>query len=240
MGASFDEFCARTGLRRSLLVVAPHPDDETIGCGGAIALAVRSGMRVSVVLVTDGAASHPGSATWTPERIAERRRVETVRALQVLGVDTAPEFLGLPDAHTGTLSAARTVAARKQLAGWIAQHQPDVVLTTWRREPHGDHRFSYALTRDAMQEAETGALPVEYLVWTNLAGTPDDHPRPDETLSFRLDVQEVRVVKRRALAAHRSQLGRLIRDDPDGFSLNRVQLQSMTRGDELYELPLAR
>lgn len=48
------------GTRR-LVIVAPHPDDETLGCGLLIAAAVRAGVRVAVIALTDGQASHPGS-----------------------------------------------------------------------------------------------------------------------------------------------------------------------------------
>src|SRR5690606_38092378 len=47
-----------------LLVIAPHPDDETLGCGGVIALATCRNVRVHTVFVTDGGASHPNSAEW--------------------------------------------------------------------------------------------------------------------------------------------------------------------------------
>lgn len=237
MSSNFAQFCQRTGLRRSLLVIAPHPDDETIGCGGLIALAAASGVCVVVVVVTDGAASHPGSATWPPERIAHRRKREVLRAIEILGVKASPHFLNLPDTQTATIAGAIRQGACDRLAGVIEEHQPDVVLTTWRREPHCDHRFSYALTRDSMQDASSSAMLVEYMVWTYLIGAADDRPRPHETAGFLLDVGDVRSRKRSALAAHRSQLGRIIRDDPGGFALSRAHMRTMTIGEERFELP---
>ena len=56
-----------------VLVIAPHPDDETLGCGGLIAASVRAGHRVHTVFVTEGGASHPACRSWTrPERAAQR------------------------------------------------------------------------------------------------------------------------------------------------------------------------
>ena len=52
------------------LVLAPHPDDESLGTGGLIAACVAEGRRVHVAVVSDGAASHPGSRAWPPARLA--------------------------------------------------------------------------------------------------------------------------------------------------------------------------
>ncbi|MGD9804686.1 MAG: PIG-L deacetylase family protein [Hyphomicrobiaceae bacterium] len=237
MQASFEQFCQRTGLRRSLLVVAPHPDDETIGCGGLLALAGLAGMHTVVVVLTDGAASHPGSRTWPAARIADQRKREATRAAEILAVSEPPLFLGLPDSRTQMLHEMHRRSACQQLAAALLHHRAEVVLTTWRREPHCDHRFAYELTRDAVRGAATGATIVEYIVWADLIGAPDDRLQPGEMESLELDISTVRARKRVALAAHRSQLGRLIRDDPAGFNLTRAHLKAMTGGFEHYALP---
>ena len=64
---------------RRLLVVAPHPDDEVLGSGGLLHLAVRAGRAVRVLLATDGQASHPGSSRWpVPRLVPARRALEDV------------------------------------------------------------------------------------------------------------------------------------------------------------------
>ncbi len=57
-----------------VVVLAAHPDDETLGAGGLLSKAARSGIRVTVVVATYGEASHPGSTTHTAERLAALRR----------------------------------------------------------------------------------------------------------------------------------------------------------------------
>src|SRR6476660_8405385 len=76
---------------RSVLVLAPHPDDEAIGCGGAIALHVREGARVRVVIATDGAGQGGDGASVRDQREAECRR-----AAEVLGYGE-PVFWRMPD-----------------------------------------------------------------------------------------------------------------------------------------------
>ena len=99
---------------RSLVVVAPHPDDESLGLGGFIAAARGSGQPVSVIFLTDGERSHVGSPTYPPARLAATRRREAAAALAVLGVDPlAVHFLGLGDT---CLPALRHDAYRAALA----------------------------------------------------------------------------------------------------------------------------
>ena len=68
------------GLRR-LIVVAAHPDDESLGAGGLIATAARRGVPVTVVVATTGEASHPQSPTLRPAQLAPIRRAEVLAAV---------------------------------------------------------------------------------------------------------------------------------------------------------------
>jgi GlcNAc-PI de-N-acetylase len=84
---------------RPLIVVAPHPDDESLGCGGLIAAACRQGLRGKVIIVSDGAGSHPYSKAYPPDRLRAIRQEEAKRAGAELGlkVDEDMLFLGFPD-----------------------------------------------------------------------------------------------------------------------------------------------
>jgi LmbE family N-acetylglucosaminyl deacetylase len=228
----FAELSSEIGLRDRLMVIAPHPDDETLGCGGLIALAANNGLDVLVVVMTDGAASHPNSRSWPPRRLASQRRLELAQALGTLGVGRSSLHMDLPDSRTESISRERRQNALRMLSDAISRFEPDVVATTWRREPHCDHRFAFELTREAMADARSEAALVEYLVWTGVIGLPEDLPRPDEGKMLRLDISDVRAIKLRAVEAFRSQLG-LIQDDPSGFSLTAKQIEQMTGLHEL-------
>jgi len=58
-----------------VLVVAPHPDDELLACGGLMRLASDAGCRIQVVAVTDGEACYPDETWWTPSRLRQARRL---------------------------------------------------------------------------------------------------------------------------------------------------------------------
>lgn len=235
METSFDDFARSVGLVDRLLVLVPHPDDETLGCGGLLALAADAGMDVTVVLVTDGGASHPASRQWPRPRLAAQRRAELSAALHVLGIGKPPVCLDMPDAGTEDLPPHAVGKAVETVSAIIGAERPDIVLTTWRREPHCDHRFAFRLAQRAIHRAQSAARLLEYLVWTPLVGAADDQPQKDESRSLLLDISDVRLRKLSALECHRSQLGRLIDDDPDGFRLTRDDIEAMTGPCERYE-----
>ena len=90
-----------------VLIVAPHPDDETLGCGGLIQQAVANGAEVHVVLMTNGDASELSvileerEASWKPANmiaLGRRRQEESLRALEGLGLEPGRiHFLGFPN-----------------------------------------------------------------------------------------------------------------------------------------------
>jgi LmbE family N-acetylglucosaminyl deacetylase len=142
-----------------LIVVAPHPDDETVGLGAMAAQLAASGVDVAVVSVSDGGAAEPGAPPAQRIRLESLRRNELRRAAGVLGI-RAPVSLGLPDGRladhedelTDLLAAILDDAAPRT---WCA--------ATWRGDGHPDHE---AVGRAAAAAcARTGATLLEYPVW---------------------------------------------------------------------------
>lgn len=223
-----------------LLVVAPHPDDETLGCGGLIALASRCGVRVHIVFVTDGGASHPNSAEWSRRRLATRREKEATEALRRLGAGHEPRtFLRLPDAAMPLRGSPAYARAAATLAKIIHNLSPVLVILPWRRDPHRDHRDSWQLAFDAVAASGQSPEILEYAIWLDELGEPDDRPRSGEMEEVRVDVRAVRKAKRHAIKAHESQLGALITDDPAGFALRSATLARLTGVQEVFWRPCA-
>jgi LmbE family N-acetylglucosaminyl deacetylase len=203
------------------LVVAPHPDDEALGCGGTIALLRQVGIPVQVIVVSDGAASHPHSRRYPAPALRALRRSESLAGLASLGVqDEQVTFLDLPDSAVPTPSSPGGRRAGERVRGAL-RTWPDVqtVLLPWRRDPHDDHRASWSLFAEALSETHPAVRRLEYPIWTLVHPGPGDLPRPDEAYLRRLDIGPVQDRKRASILAHRSQTTDLIDDDPTGYCL---------------------
>jgi LmbE family N-acetylglucosaminyl deacetylase len=191
----------------TVVVLAAHPDDESLGAGGAIARLSRRGWRVEVVVATDGEGSHPGSPTLAPHDLAALRRREAEAAVGRLGSGIRLHHLGLPD---GDLAAHEDdlVARLVELVGDGAHH---TLLAPWRHDPHPDHR---AAGRAAHQTAyRTDALLLEYPVWAWHQLAPTDLPWP---LAVRLELTaDEQQRKAAAVAAHATQVHPLSADPRD-------------------------
>ncbi|MGV1029495.1 MAG: PIG-L deacetylase family protein, partial [Dermatophilaceae bacterium] len=137
---------------RSVLLVAAHPDDETIGAGRLVA---GCALPVRAVTLTAGERCVEHQAC-SPEELASRRLVEWTEALDALGVEPVVTRRW-PDGGLGDAvgSAAQLLA---RLAG-----RDTAILAPWRRDPHPDHA---AAGQAAAAAAVTqGARLIEYVVW---------------------------------------------------------------------------
>ncbi|GJE29094.1 PIG-L deacetylase family protein [Methylobacterium organophilum] len=214
-----------------LVVIAPHPDDESLGCGGLIAQARARGMPVRLVVVSDGAGSHPNSPSYPPERLRALREAETLAAGRALGLDAdSIHFLGLPDRFVpasgpAAESAAEAIAALARACGASA------LFVTWAHDPHGDHQAAAALAglaRRRLGDVRLFAYPI--WGWT-LPGETEVGAAPR---GVRLDIAGELAAKGAAIAAHRSQTTDLIDDDPDGFRLEPTMLARFARPFEIF------
>jgi LmbE family N-acetylglucosaminyl deacetylase len=199
-----------------MLILSPHQDDETLGCGGLIAVACALGLAPRVAFVTDGAASHRGSPSWPPSRLARARRGEALQALAVLGVP--PEdvaFLGWPDGEPATPGSARHERSLAQLRIWTQTRAPRSLWATWKGEPHCDHEATAQLADALALRLPGRPRRLDYLVWGwTRADLPKAHAR-----AWWLNCPSTVALRRRALACHRTQTSGLIDDADEAFRL---------------------
>ncbi len=214
-----------------LLIVAPHPDDESLGCGGLIAAARAKGVDVRLIVVSDGVGSHRGSRSHPPARLKALREAETIEAAAALGLDAAAiRFLGLPDAAVPTEGDDARAAVDAIVAAAIACAAATVCVT-WRHDPHCDHLAAARLVDQARCRLDAARI-YEYPIWGwTLPEATDVGAGP---AGLRLDTTAQGAAKRAAIAAHRSQTTALIRDDPHGFRLDATMLERFGRPFEIY------
>ena len=238
----FDSYLVRSGSfieqLGSTVVVAPHPDDEALGCGGLLALLHQAGQPTAAVLVSDGTMSHPHSELFP---LAARRAVregEFRHALSILGADDhEPLLLGLPDSRVpATSTEPGFTEAVVRLREFLTRQAATTVLVPWRRDPHPDHRATSQLVQAALAGMPRPPRHLEYLVWAWERAAPEDLPTAaDGVRGFRLDIGAVRTLKQRAIAAHRSQVAPgVFTDDTAGFLLSDEMLAHFAGPYEVY------
>lgn len=210
-----------------LVVVAPHPDDEVLACGGWIADHARRGGAVTVLAVTDGEASHAADPLRQP-RLAATRRLESERGLARLGVrlDTSRAGLvrlGLPDGEVARHASAIGRALHLLL-------QPgDAVVTTWRFDGHPDHEATGAAASRACEVA--GIRCLEAPVWMWHWSAPADARIPWDRLRSVPLSPWAREAKANALRAHASQMAPRATESP---VLGEAIVQRADRDVEYY------
>ncbi|RYE03117.1 MAG: hypothetical protein EOP44_06605, partial [Sphingobacteriaceae bacterium] len=121
------------------IVIAPHPDDESLGCGGTIALLRKAGLPVHVIFVSDGTLSHPNSKKYPAEKLRELRETEALSALKILQVDAVnTSFMRIKDRSVPNPGEAGFEAAINKMLQIFQQFNPDTILVTWEKDPHPD------------------------------------------------------------------------------------------------------
>ena len=141
----------------SMLVVAPHQDDETIGCGGVLALQVRAKKPAFVVLLQDGADGHD-ELGMTRHELTALRNEESRRAAALLGIEP-PRFLGHAD-----LAASAKIAAG-ELREILVERKVDAVFTPFMLDGHPDHRKANYILAEALKDAGGKIRVFGYEVW---------------------------------------------------------------------------
>lgn len=204
----------------STLVFAPHPDDETLGCGGTIALKRRQGAEVTIAFMTDGAASDTDAV---PETLAKLRHQEALAACRVLGVDSDHvSWFGFPDGRLPDGADAATAA----VAALLNRTRPAQVFIPYGIGEHPDHAATGRIVVSALGRHRSGPAPAvfEYPIWfwrhwpwVAIEGRHASHlfdsslralfgAKLYRVFTRRVDVTETLGQKRAALDEHRTQM----------------------------------
>lgn len=208
-----------------MVVVAPHPDDEVLACGGLMAMHLARGGDVFVIAVTDGEASHAASPLWDAQSLAATRCAESIKGLRLLGLgDVTVHRLGMPDGQV----AQNTLDLSLQLQRVL--HPADVVITTWRKDGHPDHDATGLAASLAC--SSVGCRLLEAPVWMWHWAAPADTLVPWERLQRLQLTPQARVRKQAALFAHASQLDQSPRSG--GAVLGASIVQRAHRADEYF------
>ena len=200
-----------------ILVIAPHPDDEVLGCGGVIARHSARGDRVQVIIVSRGVPD-----IFSPAEI-EATRLELAAAHQLLGVEGV-HFLDFPAPRLDTVPG-HVLADR--LTGLVRQIQPRTVYVPHWGDLHSDHKAVYWATMVAARP--NGLCRVERLLcYETLSETEWGSPSADNAFSptVFVDIGEFLATKLQAMSCYRTQL----KEFPQSRSLRSIEALARLRG----------
>jgi LmbE family N-acetylglucosaminyl deacetylase len=180
--------------QKQVLVLAPHPDDETFGCGGTLRMLAESDVAVDVAFMTRGELGQEAGLAASLEvrrETAECRSREAQAACDILGVREVL-FLGGEDSRLADQpQLARSIAAALDRGGYQR------VFCPWQHDSHDDHRATFDLLRTAVSAQPAGLQYWLYEVWK---------PLPANTY---VPIDRTLETKRRAIDQYESQLAQL-------------------------------
>ena len=179
---------------KTVLVLAPHPDDETFGCGGTIRMLTDGGVHVDVAFLTRGEQGVEGGGAADGEvsqRTADMRTREAQAACEVLGVRSVL-FLNGKDT---CLSEQPQLA--DAIAGLLRTGRYSRVFCPWQHDSHEDHRATFSLLKQAVTKTQFPVSFWLYEVWK---------PLPANTY---VPIDGTMARKQKAIEKYESQLAQL-------------------------------
>ena len=194
-----------TVSKKSAMVFSPHQDDETLGCGGMIALKHAQKVLVQVVFLTDG---RYGKPKWiTKEEIINVRQQEATDALAHLGVTPSSiHFLGYSDNTLNNLEYPQYQQVITNLVELLKSFAPEEVYVPYHQDFHPDHEATYKLVSEAIAISGIEVELFQYPIWI-LWQKPWLYrfKLPKISTAVRIDIENVQEQKRQAIASYKSQ-----------------------------------
>ena len=185
---------------KRVCIFAPHPDDEVLGCGGMLQQLAANGNPILLVLVTNGAQSHPDSQIYPPHQLDIIRPQESLVALEVLGVGELVTTIAL-DLTDGNVFAQKAQFTKK-LTDIIQPN--DILVTTFRYDGHPDHEATGQVVATFAKLRQLACYQV--LIWAWHWAKPADNRIPWQ-YALRLDLTAEQLQRKiQAIACFTSQI----------------------------------
>lgn len=190
--------CFPEGSR--VLIVAPHPDDEILGCAGLLQQLAQLKRNIVLVAVTNGTQSHPDSSLYSPHQLNTIRPAESQKALEVLGINHNVQRIAL-NLMDGELT---TQQDRLHQALTELIHPNDILVCTFDKDGHPDHEATGRIVQQLANASEL--ICYQVLIWAWHWASPEDSRIPwTKALKLELTPQQLKY-KNNAILCFKSQL----------------------------------
>lgn len=217
--------------RRPIVVLSPHPDDESLGCGALLSASFGTS-GAHVVCVTDGRLSHPNSLEWSGDRLARLRERELITAVQRLGGESGDiTFLRFQDCQAPIEGIAHLDAVTKVVAvcDLLGARR---LFSASPLDPHRDHQATAEIARKVIACRPNLRL-FFYPIWARWHD-PALVGRQTEMCQRIFVSDDWRVHKAAAIGAYTSQRGEIVGDDPSGFEMDDEFVNFFVDQNEIY------
>jgi LmbE family N-acetylglucosaminyl deacetylase len=203
------------------LVIAPHPDDEILGCGGTMARLVAEGCSVTVAIVTKG------MAPQFSDELVSKIRAEARASHELIGIDET-RYLDLPAAALDTVAATTLNAA---LARLVQEVQPKTIFVPFIGDIHTDHQLTFLGAMVASRPRDESA-PQRIYAYETLSETNWYAPgiTPAFVPNVFVDISKTLEMKIEAFRCFKSQ----VKEFPDERSVEAVRALAAIRGASMY------
>ncbi len=159
-------------MLQSAMIFAPHPDDDTLGCGGTVIKKIATGSSVTIVIMTDGVRSHRNLVA--PSTLREMRKREALASAHILGVEERRvNFLNF---ENGKLTDQRKIAEQR-VRRIIDQSRPEQIFIPYHGDGVSDHLATYdiviSVLRGVIRKPQVYEYPIwywDYWPWVGLGG----------------------------------------------------------------------
>jgi len=197
-------------MKKNILVFAPHPDDETLGCGGTMAKKTSEGCEVIVVVLTDG--RHAFSKVLgvnfdpTPDELRQIRKEETIRAAETLGIPRKNLFF--LDFEDGSLEKHEK-EAEERILDVIKKYPPVEVYFPYIKDYHSDHQKTNQIVKRCLQKSGLTPMKFQYSIVQKYARISPFLERLADLFRNRtvdIDISEFADLKEKAVREFKSQI----------------------------------
>lgn len=191
---------------KTAVVFSPHQDDESLGCGGTIAIKRSQGVPVKVVFMTDGRYGGPNSLA--PEEIIQYRQQEAETALNILGVESSDTyFIGEVDGSLSQLSELQRHNLIVRLSEILKSSRPQEVYVPHSQDGHPDHEATFDLVQAAIAYSGVETELFQYPIWAFWQNPLDSKLNWGIlTNAHRVSIAAVKKQKKQAIESYKSQL----------------------------------
>lgn len=186
--------------RATMVFFAPHPDDESLGCGGTIIRRLREGYNVKLVVMTDGSHSHSTVLNIhdepTPTELARIRKEELLNAVNILGISNENVlFLEFED---GTLQVKVNEVIQKVIDFLKQESNLVRIYATHEKDNHRDHKATGHIIREAVARLKLDVPIYSYVIWQG--------EKLDNSNHLIEDIEDVLHIKINAIDQYESQI----------------------------------